>query len=330
MTDILPPRLEGWSLERSPFHAGEKAMQARAGLADRVERQGRRVIRRAMPDQHRELFEALPYLFIGSLDSDGRPWAAMAWGAPGFAASPSPDVLVIDAVPMPGPPFGARLAPGTPVGLLGIELATRRRDRMNGRIAATDERAFAVRVDQSFGNCPQYIQARDVLATAEPAGRQPAREEGPLLSADADRIIAAADTVFIATASAGAGTDDPAEGADISHRGGLPGFVTIAVQDGSTVLTMPDYRGNNAFNTFGNIAVNPRAGLLFPDFADGDLLSLTGRAEVLWDDPEIADHPGARRLLRFRVEAGVLLPGAMPFRWSAPEPARELAPPVPV
>jgi uncharacterized protein len=315
--------LDGWPFSSSPYHAGEAAMQEQAGVRERAERQGRRMIRGMMPDQHRALFEALPYLFLGSLDTQGRPWAAMLAGPPGFAVSPDPRILIVDAAPVPAP-FGAALAVGAPVGLLGIELATRRRNRMNGRILAASGTAFAVGVDQSFGNCPQYIQARDVVATT-PQAAHGSREEGSLLSGQAAALVRAADTFFIASASAHAGADKAVEGVDISHRGGKPGFVRVTEQDGTTVLTAPDFRGNNAFNTFGNLAVNPRAGLLFLDFASGGLLSLTGRAEVLWDVPEIAAYYGAKRLLRVRVDAGILIEGAVPFRWTDPVQAPQLA-----
>ena len=63
-----------------------------------------------------------------------------------------------------------------------------------------------------------------------------------------------------------------AYGADISHRGGRPGFVRV---DGD-VLTIPDFRGNRYFNTLGNLIAEPRASLLFVDFETGDLLQLQG------------------------------------------------------
>ena len=52
------------------------------------------------------------------------------------------------------------LAHGIDIGLLGIELHSRRRNRMNGVVSAIDETGFEVQVKQSFGNCPQYIQSR--------------------------------------------------------------------------------------------------------------------------------------------------------------------------
>ena len=60
--------LPGGAGEASPFHAGEQALQTRAGVRERAERSGRRMIRDFMPDQHRELFEKLPYVIVGSLD----------------------------------------------------------------------------------------------------------------------------------------------------------------------------------------------------------------------------------------------------------------------
>jgi hypothetical protein len=70
--------------------------------------------------------------------------------------------------------------------------------------------------------------------------------------------------------------------------------------------------------------VNPTAGLLFVDFASGDLLSLTGKAEIIWEGPEVDSFAGAERLLRFIVDHGLLVENAVPLRWSSPELAREL------
>ena len=61
-------------------------MQARVGVREQVERAGRNMIREQMPDQHRELFEALPLLVVGSMDSAGRLWASLLSGAAGLRA----------------------------------------------------------------------------------------------------------------------------------------------------------------------------------------------------------------------------------------------------
>lgn len=303
----------------SPFHEGERALQEKVGVRERLEMIGKKTIRRFMPDQHRELFGKLPYLLIGALDVHGRPRASMLVGRPGFIASPDPTTLRIAAYPLQDDPLARRLTPGASVGLLGIELATRRRNRMNGTVVDADERGFSVRVAQSFGNCPKYIQARTPAFVDDLSGRLgAARVEGQILSAAAASMIERSDTFFITTAAARVDAEHPAQGVDVSHRGGRPGFVRTSVEDGHTVLAAPDFAGNLHFNTFGNLAVNPRAGLLFVDFESGDVLSLAGQAEVIWSGVERDAFVGAERLLRFSVEEGVWIPQAVPLRWSAP------------
>ncbi|NET50596.1 MAG: pyridoxamine 5'-phosphate oxidase family protein, partial [Merismopedia sp. SIO2A8] len=170
-------------------------------------------------------------------------------------------------------------------------------------------------VRQTFGNCPKYIQARQFdLLNFDPTTTKPLHTFTTLGHAERT-MIAAADTFFITTVYLDE-TASMAKGADVSHRGGKPGFVRI---DGDT-LTVPDFAGNCFFNTFGNIEVNPRAGLLFIDFKQGNLLYLTGRAEVIWDgNPEIALYAGAERLFKFHVEKGLHVEGSLPLSWSASE-----------
>src|SRR5690606_11741620 len=234
------------------FHPGEQAMQLLAGSRARMAEIGQRVIRDFMPDQHRELFEKLPYLFVGSLDAQGRPWASMLVGRPGFVQTPDERHMIVAAKPAPGDRLADHLRPGAPVAVIGIELHTRRRNRMNGRIAARDDDGFTIQVDQSFGNCPQYIQARQPFFRASPQSfsePHPVETESALLSAEAAAMVRNADTFFIATASASAGNDERHEGVDVSHRGGRPGFVRVTEEDGCSVLTAPDFAGNNFFNT---------------------------------------------------------------------------------
>lgn len=305
---------------RSPFHEGERALQEKAGVRDRLEMIGRKTIRRFMPDQHRELFGKLPYLLVGALDAQARPRASMLVGRPGFVTSPDSTMLRIRAQPGEGDPLAGRLVAGVAVGLLGIELATRRRNRMNGTIIDADRHGFSVRVGQSFGNCPKYIQARTPTFVDDPAWRpSTARAEGPILSAPAASVIERSDTFFIATAAARVGDDHPAHGVDVSHRGGRPGFTRVTLEEGRSVLTAPDFAGNLHFNTFGNLAVNSRAGILFIDFESGGLLSLSGHAEVVWSGAERDAYVGAERLLRFAVEEGAWIAHGVPLRWSAPQ-----------
>ncbi|MBT2321926.1 pyridoxamine 5'-phosphate oxidase family protein [Variovorax paradoxus] len=299
-------------MNAGPWHEGERALQARAGTGERMAEIGPRVLRDHMPDQHRIFFAQLPFLIAGSLDADGRPWASVLAAPPGFAHSPDPRHLRFDAQTLSGDPLAAALAPGAPIGLLGIEPHTRRRNRVNGVVEAVDARGFSVAVRQSFGNCPKYIQAREPFFVGG-AGDAHVEPRSDRLDARAQRMVRTADTFFIATAHPLAGHPEaPGHGVDVSHRGGLPGFVQLSGED---TLTVPDFLGNAFFNTLGNIAVNPVAGLLFVDFETGDLLQLFVKAQIVWDGPEVDAFAGAERLLRMQVVAAQHAPAALPLRF---------------
>ncbi|WP_068874902.1 MULTISPECIES: pyridoxamine 5'-phosphate oxidase family protein [unclassified Phenylobacterium] len=273
-------------MDDTPWHVGELRAQTLSG-ADHIP--GGAGIRSFMPDQHREFFASLPFMVAATLDADGAPMATLLTGRPGFVSSPDPTTLAIAA--RSADPAGRRMEPGAPVGLLGIQPDTRRRNRANGVVEQADDQGLTVRVRQSFGNCPQYIHPRHVMAD-----RRVAIEAEPLagLDARARKQIAAADTFFVATTS-GPGVENG--GVDVSHRGGPPGFVQVA----GDILTIPDYRGNRYFNTLGNLLLEPRAALLFVDFAAGELLHLQGTAEVAWSEHDL---PGAERTWRFTVTGG--------------------------
>lgn len=280
-----------------PFHPGELEAQHRAGVS-----LVGAPIRDFMPDRHREFFSLLPFLLLGATGTDGWTWATALHGAPGFVASPDPQTLRIAAPPDQADPLA--LAPGTEIGLLGIDLATRRRNRANGVITAIDPSGLTVAVRESFGNCPKYIVQRQW----EPAPSAPhAPEHLTGLDPVARQLITQADTFFVASARG------PGAPADISHRGGPPGFVRL---DGD-VLTIPDFHGNRYFNTLGNLLLHPPAGLLFIDFTTGDLLHLAGEAATDWHATE--------RVWRVHVRSALRRNAALPLRWR-PIPACPPAP----
>jgi len=299
---------------RSPFHRGEREIQSRFGVREQMESVGQRFIRDYMPDEHRQFYAQLPFLLVGSVDQSGRPWASVLVGRPGFAHSPDPNTLEIKTRLIFGDPLGDNLAAGVPVGLLGIEYQARRRNRMTGRVASLTEDGIAIKISQAFGNCPQYIQARSFEFSPEIDSLGEQRPVQSLTSLDgrAREIITKSDNFYIATHYS-ENPNNASHGADVSHRGGKPGFVRI---EGSRKLTFPDFAGNYHFNTIGNIAVNPVAGLLFIDFESGDLLYLTGSAKVIWDGDEGSAFVGAERLVNFSLDEGILVEGAMPIRWN--------------
>jgi ferredoxin-NADP reductase/predicted pyridoxine 5'-phosphate oxidase superfamily flavin-nucleotide-binding protein len=298
----------------SPWHPGEITLQRQVGVAERMEEVGRRTLRDHLIEQHRNFYPQLPFVVLGAVDAAGDVWATLRAGKPGFLHAPDPYRLHVAMPREPSDPADAGMADGDAVALLGIELHTRRRNRLNGIVRRDGSAGFDITVAQSFGNCPQYIQLRDFAFVRDPA--MPAADAPrPLeaLDARAREMIGAADTFFVATyVDREAGERQ----VDVSHRGGKPGFVRVDV-DG--VLTIPDFAGNRYFNTLGNIFANPKAGLVFVDFETGDLLQLSGDAEIVLDSPEIAAFQGAERLWRVRPRRIVHRPNALPLRWKFEE-----------
>ncbi|MES2934676.1 MAG: pyridoxamine 5'-phosphate oxidase family protein [Pseudomonadota bacterium] len=297
------------------FHAGEVAVQQRLGVDDKMAHIGAQVIRDHMPQQHRDFFAQLPLVVLGALDADGQPWASILSNPPGFISTPDEVTMQINAGTLAQDPLHEALVPGAAIGLLGIELHTRRRNRMNGVIeqAGPKPHGLTVKVSQSFGNCPKYIQARTPSFVQPDTKVTTMARTASALDATTRSIIERADTFFIASAHPMAHVGATAsQGVDVSHRGGKPGFVRV---DDDTHLTAPDYIGNFFFNTLGNLTLNPRAGLLFIDFDNGDLLYLAVTTEIAWDAHVTAEFTGAERLLRFKLQTLTYLPAALPLRW---------------
>lgn len=293
-------------LDASPFHAGERRAQARAGVGDVAEWAGD-FIRPAMPDQHRTFFAQLPFLVLAGADGDGRHWITLLDGPEGFVTSPDAKTLTVAMTPDPQDPLTAALTGGTDIGMLGIELATRRRNRLSGTLRSNGT-SYTIDVRQSFGNCPQYIHERNWQRV--PAGTSQPPAQSDALNSDQIARIQAADTLFIGT---GHQRDDghTSDGFDASHRGGAPGFVQVL---SATQLRIPDYAGNNFFNTIGNLLENPAIGLVFVDFETGGLLHLSGRATIDWDPTDKHD-PNAQRMIDITIDAVVDRAGALSLRW---------------
>jgi ferredoxin-NADP reductase/predicted pyridoxine 5'-phosphate oxidase superfamily flavin-nucleotide-binding protein/ferredoxin len=316
-----PAPAPGWRAAESPFHAGELAAQERAGVRERMNVDARRGIRDYMPPQHRLFFAEQPFMVLSGLDASGRPWPTLRVGEPGFVSTPDERTLRIAGRGLPGDPLAKTWQVGALIGGLGIQPATRRRNRVNGVITAMDDGVLTISVSQSFGNCAKYIQSRTPTFVASEPEESALQETSSALS-DADRaLLARADTFFIATANASSDAG-LARGADVSHRGGKPGFIRV---DDANTLTTPDFSGNLFFNTIGNLNQDPRAGLLVIDFESGDLLYLAVDAEIIWEGAELASFEGAERLMRFHVREVRRSPRALPFRWSAVQYAPQLA-----
>jgi predicted pyridoxine 5'-phosphate oxidase superfamily flavin-nucleotide-binding protein len=279
------------------FHAGELAVQHRAGVGAAAERLAGMLDAPDLGGGIARFLAERTFAAITARDRDGRLWITPLTGPPGFLEVTGSADLRAHTVPAPGDPLHELLV-GQPVGMLAVEFARRRRVRVNGVLTRVDGDGFAVHVDQAYGNCPRYIRQR----VLEPAGPDPVptmvRRGDALFATDAD-LVRRADTFLL-------GTSHP-RGADASHRGGPPGFVTV--EDEGT-LSWPDYPGNNMFNSLGNLAVDPAAALAFVDFGTGDTLHLSGTAHVDWT---ATGDGGTGRRVRLTVEAVVAGP-AVPLR----------------
>ncbi|WP_431266266.1 pyridoxamine 5'-phosphate oxidase family protein [Roseateles chitinivorans] len=278
------------------FHEGELIAQRKANESDIAARNGATVgptiVRGALPFVRQQ-----KTLYVGSVDLDGRVWASILIGEPGFL-EPGDDAatLTIDlsrVARQPHDPLWENLRLDARLGFLLLDLQTRKRLKVNGDAHLQGDR-LVVDVTESVPICPRYIQRR-TIALPDP-GHQPMpstmRQGGDIGDAQID-LIARADTFFLASVH-------ETHGADCSHRGGPPGFVQVLP---GNVLRIPDYNGNSMFNSFGNFLLNPQAGLVFPDYEQRRMLQLNGTVAMFWDQPDPDGSTGGTgRFWEFTIE----------------------------
>ena len=292
---------------KKTFHKGELQAQAKAGVGD-VAKWAGGFIRDYLPEQHRAFHTSLPFLVVAGGDENGQTWITLFDGPDGFTSSPDPRKINLNKKLDTSDPLAMSFANGTDIGVLGIELASRRRNRFSGHVTQ-DASGYTINIHQTFGNCPQYIHERNWTRAPKAEVAEPLK--GFTLTPDQIVRIGRADTMFI-----GSGQFDApgaiSNGYDASHRGGAPGFVEVV---DSTHLQIPDYAGNNFFNTIGNIISNPHIGLMFVDFETGGLLHITGRATIDWDLKSTHD-PNALRMINVEIDAVIDRPKAVGLRWT--------------
>jgi len=263
---------------QSYWHPGELAIQARAGTDQKMAEIGPQFIREYMPQQHRDFFESLTQLFIGYRDHNSYCQSSVIFGTAGFIQSVNNTELIINTQAHMGDCLHDTLCIGDDVGLLGIEFHNKRRNRLNAMIIDISQKYIRIKVKQSFGNCPKYIQPK-ILMPNQQYG-QFSMSYATQLDEDDQRLIRQSDTFFIASHYAD-GQEYNSRGIDISHRGGEPGFVKISE---SGLLCIEDYQGNGFFNTLGNLLTQPIASLLFCDWYQGCVLQLLVTSEIHWHE----------------------------------------------
>lgn len=294
------------------FHDGELALQTESGVKERVHKLGNVFIRDHIIDQHKEFFENLPYVFVALQDADNRPWVSLMQGAVGFLNSPDDKTLNLNGQVIGADELNLQTGENKPIGLLGLDLSNRRRNRLNGNIKnSSRDNVLSVSVGHSFGNCPKYIQLRTFKATD--STKQPLVNDADTfvkLNESDIRLIKRSDTLFIASAEKQGGN------LDASHRGGKPGFVRV---ENESTLWFNDYPGNNLFQTFGNVHGYSAVGLMFLDFESGDLVLLSGKADVVTLDKPLEGDKFLPRRFSFVLEKGVRLKNAVAGRWALEE-----------
>ncbi|MGI5350699.1 pyridoxamine 5'-phosphate oxidase family protein [Streptomyces sp. CA-250714] len=286
---------------RTPVtHRGEQAVQQRVGEGS--PRHGSPMFGPDIAPAYAEFIAQRRMVVLGSLDETGAVWATQLTGDAGFAAPAGDTTLVFAAFPPDGDPLRHAFESERPSGMIALDPLNSRRVRANGAVRRHGD-GLVMRTEQVLRNCAKYIQKRELAPEAAPSGTPgPAAVSSTRLTAYQQRWISGADTFFIASHS-------PEHGADASHRGGLPGFVTVT---GERQLSWPDYKGNSFYMTFGNIELDPRCGLLFVDWENGHTLQVTGECHIDWRD---RSAPGAKRAVHFAVQRVVQIENATSLRW---------------
>lgn len=254
------------------FHAGEALLQAESGIdTDEFELAVAEAFRPELSDSEIRFVGARTFSVAATVDRSGRPWASPLIGAAGelftvldattvrIGATSSADRAMVDDVRATGE-----------LGVLYFDPSRRRRAKSLGRGVVEADGSITYRMHRNFGLCTKYIFKRthEVGSGIDPAAPATVSRSG--LDGGDRRQLAGTDTIFLAS-------HHVEHGADATHRGGPAGFVQVL---DDTTVSLPDYVGNGMFQTFGNLVIDDRVGLLAVDFASGRTLQLTGRGTV--------------------------------------------------
>ena len=279
-------------------------------------------------------------LAIGTVDDEGRPWTTLLGGEQGFARSLGQSIVGVKALADSDhdPVLRTLLAQpriSTPgeyetareFSALGIHLASRDRVKLQGRLLGgsrvgnesslntsqveATEVQMALAIEGSLGNCPKYLNKKDiVLAVPQPV---PLPATLPLPQPALD-LLAKADTIFI--------TSHHPSHMSTNHRGGPPGFIRVECNDSqSVILAYPEYSGNRLYQTLGNLILDPRAGIVVPDFDTGNVLYISGTTKIIFGKDASRLLPRSNLAVQIRVEAAKFVHKGLGFRGLPGEPS---------
>ena len=226
-----------------------------------------------------------PLVAAAYLEPLGAAWVSPLFGQPGFVRAIGRRALLVASEPTFGDPLFSALRDGMAIAILGLDFASERLSLVSGR-AYVRQRGFVVRhgIAHRIDASSLPVRRWRLLPGIEAAGRL--RQPAPLVDlADHARLLATADVCFVAFDAQGS----------LQPIAGRPGFASF---DGANSLTL-------AGNTARGI-VNGPAGLLFVDFATGDVLQLSGRTHR---DRRDSDKR------TFAIETGQFTAAAIPIAW---------------
>lgn len=290
------------------YHEGELEVQKRTGEQVIAERNGRVIIGGMMPKAI-SFIQEQHMVVVGSIDYKNRPWASLIFGTPGFLTADETQIKInrSNMVNNDVDIFWQNIINQNDVGLLVIELSSRRRMRANGKIAHVDSSQVCVDVETSYPNCPKYIQRRHTQSSDSWKNKIAKRVgQDKKLIMNQIELINKADTMFVAS-------QHPTAGVDVSHRGGNPGFMKVL---NDQTIRIPDYFGNSMYNTLGNFVSNPVAGIIIPNFDTGSILQLTGSVQIHWDmNDEVLETDRTSRYWDFTVIELMEYQNAVPTDW---------------
>jgi uncharacterized protein len=279
------------------FHEGEARLQQESGVdTGAFDRRVEQPFQPALSDVEVRFVNERTFSVAATIDNHGRPWASPLVGPPGeLFVVETPTTVRINPRRAAHDPLHANIDAAGELGVLYFDPPHRRRVKSLGRATINADGSIRYEMHRAFGLCNKYIFKRSHSADPTAATLPPAEPTLDIRDVrhalvDADRAqLERADTIFLASYH-------PDHGADATHRGGPPGFVTVI---NNTTVSIPDFLGNGMFQTLGNVLLDNRIGLLGIDFATGRTIQLTGRGSIVTSP---ADDPFSVRTLVIEID----------------------------
>ncbi|RAO66832.1 uncharacterized protein BHQ10_002844 [Talaromyces amestolkiae] len=331
---LVPPSPERSALG---WHPGERAIMELLGVTTFQRPNPTSLV---FPPAHGARISENELLAVGTLDHEGRPWSTIWGGQKGFAQQIAKGILgvrvlvdrqhdpVVQALlsPANSPDDDYKLMSG-----ISIDFDSRDRVKVMGRLLGIEplddmdmadhnklvgDLQLSMLVQESTGNCPKYINRREVR-THVPSPQL--MSESLPLPPQAVSLIHKTDLFFVSSTNG--------ESMDTNHRGGPSGFMRVASNEPKdcrgVVLVYPEYSGNRLYQSLGNLYLNPRIGIVVPDFESSDVLYLTGTADLLLGAAAAEIMPHCKLAVRIHVQAARLVANGLPFCGS---PVHDMSP----